>query len=63
MTQPIRKPTFFAVPAGARPTECRSCKATIYFVELGSGRNVTFPRLCGDQPAFQVRVEKAPDSK
>ena len=33
------------------------CPCHEYSFELGSGRNVTFPRLCGDQPAFQVRVE------
>ncbi|TMA28291.1 MAG: Rieske (2Fe-2S) protein [Deltaproteobacteria bacterium] len=34
------------------------CPCHEYAFELGSGRNVTFPRLCGDQPAFEVRVEK-----
>jgi 3-phenylpropionate/trans-cinnamate dioxygenase ferredoxin subunit len=33
------------------------CPCHEYTFELGSGRNVTFPRLCGDQPAFEVRVE------
>jgi 3-phenylpropionate/trans-cinnamate dioxygenase ferredoxin subunit len=34
------------------------CPCHEYAFELGSGRNVSFPRLCGDQPAFEVRVEK-----
>jgi 3-phenylpropionate/trans-cinnamate dioxygenase ferredoxin subunit len=33
------------------------CPCHEYSFELGSGRNVTFPRLCGDQPAFEVRLE------
>jgi len=33
------------------------CPCHEYSFELGSGRNVTFPRLCADQPAFEVRVE------
>jgi 3-phenylpropionate/trans-cinnamate dioxygenase ferredoxin subunit len=33
------------------------CPCHEYTFELASGRNVTFPRLCGDQPAFEVRVE------
>jgi len=33
------------------------CPCHEYSFELGSGWNVTFPRLCGDQPAFEVRVE------
>ena len=33
------------------------CPCHEYAFELSSGRNVTFPRLCGDQPAFEVRVE------
>ena len=33
------------------------CPCHEYCFELGTGRNVTFPRLCGDQRAFAVRVE------
>ena len=33
------------------------CPCHEYAFELGSGRNVTFPRLCPDQQAFEVRVE------
>ncbi|HUJ25553.1 MAG TPA: Rieske (2Fe-2S) protein [Myxococcales bacterium] len=33
------------------------CPCHEYSFELATGRNVTFPRLCGDQPAFEVRVE------
>lgn len=31
-TKRIPTPKFFDVPAGARPAECRSCKATIYWI-------------------------------
>lgn len=34
------------------------CPCHEYAFELGTGRNVTFPRLCGDQVAFEVRVER-----
>ena len=34
------------------------CPCHEYAFELGSGRNVTFPRLCDDQPVFEVRVER-----
>ncbi len=33
------------------------CPCHEYAFELGTGRNITFPRLCGDQVAFEVRVE------
>jgi len=33
------------------------CPCHEYAFELGTGRNVTFPRLCGDQGAFEVRIE------
>ncbi len=33
------------------------CPCHEYCFELATGKNVTFPRLCGDQPAFEVRVE------
>jgi 3-phenylpropionate/trans-cinnamate dioxygenase ferredoxin subunit len=33
------------------------CPCHEYMFELGTGRNVTFPRLCEDQCAFEVRVE------
>jgi 3-phenylpropionate/trans-cinnamate dioxygenase ferredoxin component len=33
------------------------CPCHEYSFELATGRNVTFPRLCDDQPAFEVRVE------
>jgi 3-phenylpropionate/trans-cinnamate dioxygenase ferredoxin subunit len=33
------------------------CPCHEYAFELATGRNVTFPRLCDDQPAFEVRVE------
>src|SRR4051812_30540536 len=33
------------------------CPCHEYAFELGTGRNVTFPRLCDDQVAFEVRVE------
>ena len=33
------------------------CPCHEYAFELGTGRNVTFPRLCGDQTAFEVRIE------
>lgn len=33
------------------------CPCHEYAFELGTGRNVTFPKLCGDQHAFEVRVE------
>lgn len=33
------------------------CPCHEYAFELGTGRNVTFPRLCDDQRAFEVRVE------
>jgi 3-phenylpropionate/trans-cinnamate dioxygenase ferredoxin component len=33
------------------------CPCHEYCFELGSGRNVTVPRLCKDQRAFGVRVE------
>ena len=33
------------------------CPCHEYSFELGTGRNVTMPRLCGDQRAFAVRVE------
>jgi 3-phenylpropionate/trans-cinnamate dioxygenase ferredoxin subunit len=33
------------------------CPCHEYAFELGSGRNVTFPRLCEDQRAFEVRIE------
>ncbi len=33
------------------------CPCHEYAFELGTGRNVTLPRLCGDQVAFEVRVE------
>ena len=32
------------------------CPCHEYCFELGTGRNVTVPRLCGDQQAFAVRV-------
>ena len=32
------------------------CPCHEYCFELGTGRNVTVPRLCGDQLAFAVRV-------
>lgn len=42
MTETIRRPQFFQVPAGTKATQCRgpNCKATIYFVELGSGKRM-----------------------
>jgi nitrite reductase/ring-hydroxylating ferredoxin subunit len=33
------------------------CPCHEYKFELGTGRNVTFPVLCDDQRAFEVRVE------
>ncbi len=33
------------------------CPCHEYAFELGTGRNVTFPKLCDDQRAFEVRVE------
>ena len=33
------------------------CPCHEYLFELGTGRNVTVPRLGGDQVAFEVRVE------
>jgi 3-phenylpropionate/trans-cinnamate dioxygenase ferredoxin subunit len=33
------------------------CPCHEYCFELGTGRNVTIPRLCDDQRAFPVRVE------
>ena len=33
------------------------CPCHEYCFELGTGRNVTIPRLCSDQHAFPVRVE------
>ena len=33
------------------------CPCHEYAFELATGRNVTFPRLCPDQQAFEVRVE------
>jgi 3-phenylpropionate/trans-cinnamate dioxygenase ferredoxin component len=33
------------------------CPCHEYAFELGSGRNLTIPRLCDDQSAFEVRVE------
>ena len=33
------------------------CPCHEYCFELGSGRNLTVPRLCGDQRAFAVRIE------
>ena len=33
------------------------CPCHEYAFELGTGRNVTFPRLCDDQRAFEVRIE------
>src|SRR5256885_1325643 len=32
------------------------CPCHEYAFELGSGRNVTIPRLCDDQRAFEVRI-------
>ena len=34
------------------------CPCHEYAFELGSGRNLTIPRLCDDQGAFEVRVER-----
>ncbi len=34
------------------------CPCHEYAFELGSGRNLTIPRLCDDQCAFEVRVER-----
>jgi 3-phenylpropionate/trans-cinnamate dioxygenase ferredoxin subunit len=33
------------------------CPCHEYKFELGTGRNVTVPRLCADQTAFPVRIE------
>jgi len=33
------------------------CPCHEYSFELGTGRNVTLPRLCGDQGAFEVRID------
>ena len=33
------------------------CPCHEYCFELGTGRNVTIPRLCHDQRAFPVRIE------
>jgi len=33
------------------------CPCHEYSFELGTGRNVTIPRLCGDQRAYPVRIE------
>lgn len=33
------------------------CPCHEYAFELGTGRNVTFPKLCDDQRAFEVRIE------
>jgi 3-phenylpropionate/trans-cinnamate dioxygenase ferredoxin subunit len=33
------------------------CPCHEYAFDLGSGRNVTFPKLCEDQRAFEVRIE------
>ena len=33
------------------------CPCHEYAFELGTGRNVTFPKLCEDQRAFEVRIE------
>ncbi len=32
------------------------CPCHEYAFELGTGRNVTFPKLCDDQRAFEVRI-------
>jgi 3-phenylpropionate/trans-cinnamate dioxygenase ferredoxin subunit len=34
------------------------CPCHEYAFELGTGRNVTFPRLCDDQGAFEVRIDR-----
>lgn len=33
------------------------CPCHEYEFDLPSGKNVTFPRLCDDQPSFPLRVE------
>lgn len=33
------------------------CPCHEYKFQLATGRNVTFPRLCGDQRVFPVRIE------
>ena len=33
------------------------CPCHEYTFELGTGRNVTRPKLCDDQPSFEVRIE------
>ena len=33
------------------------CPCHEYAFELGTGRNVTFPKLCDDQRSFEVRIE------
>lgn len=33
------------------------CPCHEYCFDLSTGRNVTFPRLCGDQESFPTRVE------
>ena len=34
------------------------CPCHEYAFELGTGRNLTIPRLCDDQRAFEVRIER-----
>jgi hypothetical protein len=31
---------WFDVPAGTRPSQCRSCKAVVYWIETAAGRKM-----------------------
>lgn len=35
-----RAPQFFTVPPGTKASQCRSCRATIYWIELPSGKRM-----------------------
>lgn len=39
MTTAVNGP-WFDVPAGTRPSECRSCKATVFWIETDYGKRM-----------------------
>lgn len=51
------KGSWFEVPPNARPGQCRSCKAVIYWIETAAGRKM--PVDCEVDGAFEPRVDEA----
>lgn len=48
----MREPLFVAVPAGTRPSQCRSCKRRVFFIITEKNKK-PMPVNCSAEGAFE----------